>query len=60
MSLLSGNSTSSESVPGNQLVSSYSIDSLSEEEDDNQLGGKLEINCLPQNTFPSKMYGAQY
>ena len=51
MSLLSGNSTSSESVPGNQLVSSYSIDSLSEEEDDNQLGGKLEINCLPQNTF---------
>jgi len=35
----SGNSTSSEGVPGNQLVSSYSIDSLSEEEDDNQLGG---------------------
>lgn len=35
----SGNSTSSEGVPGSQLVSSYSIDSLSEEEDDNQLGG---------------------
>ena len=25
-----------------QMVSSYSIDSLSEDEDDNQLGGKLD------------------